>query len=66
MANLNTTAAPTNEEWAAESNTTQILAVVTIFNFLALGCVGARLYARVWVIKAPRMDDWMMIPTAVS
>ncbi|GJC90464.1 hypothetical protein ColLi_13302 [Colletotrichum liriopes] len=65
MANSNTTAAPFDAEWAAESNTRQILTVVTIFNFLALGCVGARLYARVWVIKAPHMDDWMMILAAI-
>ncbi|KAK6206202.1 integral membrane protein [Colletotrichum tabaci] len=65
MANINTTAAPVDAEWAAESNTAQILTVVTIFNFLALGCVGARLYAKVWVIKAPHMDDWMMIPAAI-
>ncbi|OHW98042.1 integral membrane protein [Colletotrichum incanum] len=65
MANVNTTVAPADAEWAAESNTTQILTVVTIFNFLALGCVGARLYAKIWVIKAPHMDDWMMIPAAI-
>ncbi|KAF9874227.1 integral membrane protein [Colletotrichum karsti] len=51
--------------WAAESNTTQILIVVSVFNFLALAFVGARLYARIWVIKAPGWDDWMMIPAAV-
>ncbi|KAF0324228.1 hypothetical protein GQ607_008658 [Colletotrichum asianum] len=60
-----TTLPPMDPESAAESNTTQILVVVSIFNFLALGCVGARLYARIWVIKAPGWDDWAMIPAAI-
>ncbi|GJC91063.1 hypothetical protein ColLi_13901 [Colletotrichum liriopes] len=65
MADSNTTAASLDPKWAAERNTTQILIVVTVFNFLALGCVGARLYARAWVVKALYIDDWMMIPTTI-
>ncbi|KZL86411.1 integral membrane protein, partial [Colletotrichum incanum] len=65
MADSNATAASLDPKWAAERNTTQILIVVTVFNFLALGCVGARLYARAWVVKALYIDDWMMIPTTI-
>ncbi|KXH29034.1 hypothetical protein CSIM01_02103 [Colletotrichum simmondsii] len=58
MNNTNgTVPTPLNPAWAAESNTARIIAVVTVFHLLAQLSVALRLYARVWVIKAPGWDD---------
>ncbi|KAI1850769.1 hypothetical protein JX265_004480 [Neoarthrinium moseri] len=47
--------------YAAESNTTWIVTVVTIFHVIALSCVALRVYARAFVIKKPGWDDLMMV-----
>ena len=52
-------------EYAAESNTARIIAVVTIFHVLALTSLGARLWARIGVVRSPGWDDWVMILAAV-
>ncbi|GKT88584.1 integral membrane protein [Colletotrichum tofieldiae] len=60
-----TAAEPLDPEWAAESNTARILAVVTIFHVLALLFVGLRMYARVFVVKAQGWDDLMIVLSAL-
>ncbi|OLN91607.1 hypothetical protein CCHL11_06613 [Colletotrichum chlorophyti] len=60
-----TAAAPLDPEWAAESNTARIMAIVTIFHVLALIFVVLRIYARVRVIKAPGWDDWVIVLSAI-
>ncbi|KAK1687392.1 hypothetical protein BDP55DRAFT_727338 [Colletotrichum godetiae] len=62
MNNTNGTApAPLDPAWAAESNTARIIAVVTVFHFLAQMSLALRIYARIWVIKAPGWDDAVML-----
>lgn len=51
--------------YAAESNTAQILAVVTVFHVLALTFVSLRVYARAFVIKTFGRDDVCMVLSAV-
>ncbi|KAI9172302.1 hypothetical protein HJFPF1_01801 [Paramyrothecium foliicola] len=53
-------------EFAAESNLPRILGVVGVFHFLALFFVGVRLYTRVFVVRAPRSDDVVMVLAAVG
>lgn len=53
-------------EYAAESNTGRIVAVVTVFHAIALATVVARIWARVWLVRSPGWDDWVMILAAVS
>ncbi|KAG7041770.1 Integral membrane protein [Colletotrichum scovillei] len=52
---------PMNPAWVAESNTARIITVVTVFHLLAQTSVALRIYARIWVIKAPGWDDAVMI-----
>nr|XP_036577748.1 uncharacterized protein CTRU02_12268 [Colletotrichum truncatum]KAF6784807.1 hypothetical protein CTRU02_12268 [Colletotrichum truncatum] len=56
-----TLSSPLDPNWAAESNTARIIAVVTAIHLLALTSVGLRLYVRLWVIKSPWWDDWTII-----
>ncbi|OLN91618.1 hypothetical protein CCHL11_06606 [Colletotrichum chlorophyti] len=56
---------PLDPSWAAESNTARIMAIVTVFHFLALTSVGLRVYARVWVIRSPGWDDLTIIFSAL-
>lgn len=67
MNNTNGTA-PTRLDpaWAAESNTARIIAIVTVFHLLAQMSVALRIYARIWVIKAPGWDDAVMVMSAAS
>ncbi|KAL0934006.1 uncharacterized protein CTRU02_210805 [Colletotrichum truncatum] len=65
MATNATATQPLDPEWAAESNTERIMAVVTIFHVLAMTSVCLRLYARIWMIKAPGWDDWVMCLCAI-
>ncbi|KAK1454354.1 hypothetical protein CCUS01_10471 [Colletotrichum cuscutae] len=60
-----TAPAPFNPTWAAESNTARIIAVVTVFHLLAQLSVTLRIYARIWVIKAPGWDDTVMVLSAI-
>ncbi|KAF4775397.1 hypothetical protein HER10_EVM0010071 [Colletotrichum scovillei] len=52
---------PMNPAWVAESNTARIITVVTVFHLLAQTSVALRIYARIWVIKAPGWDDAVMV-----
>ncbi|KZL80084.1 integral membrane protein, partial [Colletotrichum incanum] len=62
MSDTNRTAVEAlDPEWAAESNTARILAVVTVFHALALLFVGLRVYARLLVVKTPGLDDLMIV-----
>ncbi|TQN73581.1 hypothetical protein CSHISOI_01878, partial [Colletotrichum shisoi] len=66
MNDINKTAAEAlDPEWAAESNTARILAVVTTFHVLALSFVGLRVYAKVRVLRAPGLDDLMILLSAL-
>ncbi|EQB53454.1 hypothetical protein GCG54_00005355 [Colletotrichum gloeosporioides] len=56
-------AIPCDEACHTESNTVRIVTVVTIFHALAFISVSLRLYARIWLIKAPGWDDWVMVLT---
>lgn len=58
-------AIPCDEACHTESNTVRIVTVVTIFHALAFISVSLRLYARIWLIKAPGWDDWVMVLTIV-
>lgn len=49
-----------------ENNFPRILAVQTIFTFLALSAVGLRLYVRIKLIKNTGVDDWTMLIAAVG
>ncbi|KAG7039591.1 Integral membrane protein [Colletotrichum scovillei] len=57
---------PMNPAWVAESNTARIITVVTVFHLLAQTSVALRIYARIWVIKAPGWDDAVMVLSAAS
>ncbi|KXH52105.1 hypothetical protein CNYM01_00436 [Colletotrichum nymphaeae SA-01] len=57
---------PLNPAWVAESNTARIITVVTVFHLLAQTSVALRIYARIWVIKAPGWDDAVMVLSAAS
>ncbi|KAK1702429.1 uncharacterized protein BDZ83DRAFT_725205 [Colletotrichum acutatum] len=66
MNNTNGTApTPLDPAWAAESNTARIIAIVTVFHLLAQLSVALRIYARIWVIKAPGWDDAVMVLSAL-
>ncbi|KAH6655668.1 hypothetical protein BKA67DRAFT_690438 [Truncatella angustata] len=51
--------------YVAESNTTQIVAVVTLFHIIALVITGLRLYVRGWIVYAPGWDDLMIFCSAL-
>ncbi|KAI0134226.1 hypothetical protein BJ170DRAFT_690509 [Xylariales sp. AK1849] len=55
-----TSSIPPDPAYVAESNTTRIIAVVTVFHVLALVSIGLRMYARIYVIRAPGWDDAVM------
>ncbi|RNJ58055.1 hypothetical protein D7B24_005200 [Verticillium nonalfalfae] len=57
--------APIDPARAAESNTARIVSIVTVFHVLALTTIALRIYARVWVIRSPGADDWVMLLCAV-
>ncbi|KAH7148439.1 hypothetical protein EDB81DRAFT_463435 [Dactylonectria macrodidyma] len=51
--------------WAAQSNTGRILGITSTFHFLALACVGLRLYVRLGMVKAAGRDDWTMVASGI-
>lgn len=57
---------PIDPARAAESNTARIVSIVTVFHVIALTTIALRIYARVWVIRNPGADDWVMLLCAVS
>jgi hypothetical protein len=54
------------EAQEAESNLPRIIAVVAVFHALALVFVGVRLYIRFIVLKAPKLDDALMILATIG
>ncbi|EGY17045.1 uncharacterized protein VDAG_08209 [Verticillium dahliae VdLs.17] len=52
---------PIDPARAAESNTARIVSIVTVFHVIALTTIALRIYARVWVIRNPGADDWVML-----
>ncbi|KAK3358804.1 hypothetical protein B0T25DRAFT_620651 [Lasiosphaeria hispida] len=50
---------------AAESNTAQLLSVLTVFHIVALIFVSLRIYVRVFVIKTSGKDDVCMVLAAL-
>lgn len=48
-------------EWAAESNLTRILAISAIVHVITAIVVGLRLYARVFVLRKPAIDDIFIV-----
>ncbi|KAF3356324.1 hypothetical protein VdG1_06418 [Verticillium dahliae VDG1] len=52
---------PIDPAGAAESNTARIVSIVTVFHVIALTTIALRIYARVWVIRNPGADDWVML-----
>lgn len=56
--------ADSDREW--ENNLPWILAVQSIFTFLALTAVSLRLYVRIKLIKNTGIDDWTMMIAAVG
>ena len=69
LVNTNTTALPPppvfTPEFIGESNLGRILGVQTVVHVLALIVVAARMYARVFVVKAFGKDDACMALAAV-
>jgi hypothetical protein len=53
-------------EWAAESNLTRILAVSAIVHIITFVFVCLRLYARVFVLRKPAVDDLLIVGAYVS
>jgi hypothetical protein len=53
-------------EWAAESNLTRILTVSTIVHIITFVLICLRLYARVFVLRKPAMDDLFIVGAYVS
>ncbi|KAH8168691.1 integral membrane protein [Sarocladium implicatum] len=50
---------------AAENNLAAVLAPLTIVHFLAVTVVLLRLYTRVFIIKSPGRDDWVMLAAII-
>jgi len=48
-------------EWAAQSNLTRILAISAIVHIVTAIVVGLRLYARVFVLRKPAIDDLFIV-----
>ncbi|KAK4117814.1 hypothetical protein N656DRAFT_62873 [Canariomyces notabilis] len=48
-------------EYAAESNATKLMAVITLFQLLSLITVVLRVYCRVVLVKSPGIDDLVMV-----
>ncbi|KAK1977731.1 hypothetical protein LZ30DRAFT_802111 [Colletotrichum cereale] len=66
MDNTNGTATESiNAAWALESNTYRIIAIVTVFHALALISVGLRVYVQVWILRAPGLDDYTILLSAL-
>jgi hypothetical protein len=53
-------------EYAAESNATKLMAVITLFQVLSLITVVLRVYCRVVLVKSPGIDDLVMVLGLVS
>lgn len=51
---------------AAEHRLPEIMAPLTVAFVLAATAVALRLYTRIFLIKAPGRDDWVMLACIVS
>ncbi|KAK5659164.1 hypothetical protein OQA88_1254 [Cercophora sp. LCS_1] len=61
----NTTASVVDPARAAESNTIQIMAVLTTMHVLALACVVLRIYTRIFVVQFLGHDDIFIVLATV-
>ncbi len=53
-------------KWAAETNLPRILAISAIVHIITAVIVGLRLYARVFLLRKPAVDDILIVGAYVS